>query len=138
MQVTLPPSLTGLVTDHLADLKSLGFEIEEFSGDGSFVIRSVPQVLVDSDPVQAFTDVMERASQDEELKADGGFRKAFIMNLACKSAIKAGQKLSDSEIDYLVDHIKDGTFYTCPHGRPTIIRLDEDWFRNSFKRSRKY
>ncbi len=138
LQVKLPPSQSGLVVDHLDELNSLGFEIEEFSGGGSFVIRGIPLALKSDDPVQAFSDIIERASQDEEIRQDGGFRKAFVINLSCKSAIKAGQKLSEEEIEYLIKHIRDGTYYTCPHGRPTIIRLDEDWFRNSFKRSRKY
>jgi len=138
LQVTLSPALAGLVAGNLDELHSLGFEIEEFSegvGRQSFVLRAVPQALGEGDPVAAFTDIMERSAQDMEGSAPGGFRRAFAVNLACKSAIKAGQPLSESEIRFLIEHVKDGTYVTCPHGRPTMIRLDEDWFRKAFKRS---
>jgi len=135
VQVKLPPSLENLVQEHMDDLNSLGFEIEEFGERGTFVLRSVPQALKKADPVQAFTDVLEKASENEGIDDKDGFRRAFIINLSCKSAIKAGQKLTEEEIDYLIKHIGDGTYFTCPHGRPTIVRLDEDWFRRAFKRS---
>jgi DNA mismatch repair protein MutL len=99
------------------------------------VLRSVPQALKSSDPVKALTDCLERVSEDEKIEEPGGFRKAFAVNLACKTAIKAGRKLTVDEIEFLIKHIEDGTYYTCPHGRPTIIELDEDWFRKAFKRS---
>ncbi len=137
LQVNLPPSLAGLVLEHLDEIKSLGFDIEEFSQSGSFALRAVPQALRD-DPVSAFTDILERAGEDEDAGEPGGFRRAFTINLACKSAIKAGQKLTEEEIGFLIDHIGDGTFLTCPHGRPTMVRLDEEWFRKSFKRSKSY
>ena len=138
VQVNLPPALSGIVDDHIDVLRGLGFDIEEFSegsGEKAYVLRAVPQALKSDDPVEAFTDLLESAAEDEEL-TDEGFGKAFLINLSCKTAIKAGQALTDEEIGYLVSHIGDGTFLTCPHGRPTMIRLDEEWFRRSFKRSR--
>ena len=138
VQVTLPPALAGLLNEHMETMRSLGFDIEEFSGgsgEQSFVLRSIPQALRRDDPVEALTDILEKASEEENLDEPDGFRRAFITNLSCKSAIKAGQPLTDEEIRYLIDHIRDGTYITCPHGRPTMIRLDEDWFRRAFKRS---
>jgi DNA mismatch repair protein MutL len=138
MQVMLTPSLAGLVDSHLEQLGQLGFEIEEFSEAGrekAFVMRAVPLELTDSDPVQALIDCLENVAREEDIDDPEVFRRAFSANLACKSAIKAGKKLSDDEMRYLAAHIEKGNYYTCPHGRPTIIRLDEDWFRRAFKRS---
>ncbi|MCX6646792.1 MAG: DNA mismatch repair endonuclease MutL [bacterium] len=142
LQVKLPVSLAGLVTENKEMISELGFEVEEFSdvasgGEQAFVLRSIPQSLKEADPVRAFTDIIEKASENEDITEPGGFRRAFTVNLACKSAIKAGQKLTEQEISYLIGQIKDGTYYTCPHGRPTIIRLDEDWFQRVFKRSQR-
>jgi DNA mismatch repair protein MutL len=139
LQVRLTPSLAALVTEFQPELESLGFDIEEFSeslgGSQSFVLRAVPSELAESDPVAAFTDCLERASQDEDARAPGGFKRAFLINLACKSAIKAGHPLTDREAAFLVGHIGDTAFHTCPHGRPAVIKLDEEWFRRIFKRS---
>jgi DNA mismatch repair protein MutL len=139
LQVRLTPALAALVVEFQPDLESLGFEIEEFSeslgGSQAFVLRAVPTELADSDPVSAFTDCLERASQDEEAKLPGGFKRAFLINLACKSAIKAGHPLTDQEVEFLVGHVGNTAFHTCPHGRPAVIKLDEEWFRRVFKRS---
>ncbi|MFH1675637.1 MAG: DNA mismatch repair endonuclease MutL, partial [bacterium] len=139
MQVNLTPSLAALVKDHIEELNRLGFDIEEFSsetiGGQSFVLRAVPSELSEGDPARVFLDCIERVSQDENISSPGEFRKSFITNLACKSAIKAGKKLTESEIGFLLKHIDNPTFLTCPHGRPTVIRLDEEWFKNAFKRS---
>lgn len=138
LQISLPASLAALVHEHMDEIETLGFQIEEFSEAGatqSFVLRAVPQELGSIDPVTAFIDCLEKASQDEDIREPGGFRKAFEINLACKSAIKAGQILSDDEIAYLVDHLPDGSFHTCPHGRPAVVTLDEEWFRRIFRRS---
>jgi len=140
VQVNLSPALASIVNEHMDEIRTAGFDIEEFSdsgtaGSNSFVLRAVPDVLSGEDPSQAFTDIIERAGEADGNNEPGGFRREFVINLSCKSAIKAGQKLSEAEIEYLIGHIDDGTYYTCPHGRPTIIRLDEDWFRRVFKRS---
>ena len=138
MQVTLPPALSELVESHKDELNKLGFELEEFSEGGrskSFVLRAVPQELRDADPVQALTDCLEMAGQNEDIHNPDTFRRAFSINLACKSAIKAGTPLTEEEMRFLTRHVDDGTFYTCPHGRPTIIKLDEDWLRRAFKRT---
>jgi len=142
VQVNLSPSLASLVNEHIDEIRNAGFDIEEFSDpatgvSNSFVLRSVPHVLAGGDPSRAFVDIIERVGDDEDARSQDGFRRGFVVNLSCKSAIKAGQKLSEPEIEYLISHIGDGTYYTCPHGRPTIIRLDEDWFRRVFKRSAK-
>ena len=142
LQVKLPASLAGLVNINRDLINELGFEIDEFSdpdggGEQAFVLRAVPQALKETDLVRAFTDIIEKAADDENLSEPDGFRHAFIVNLACKSAIKAGQVLTEQEISFLIGQIKDGTYFTCPHGRPTIIRLDEDWFQRVFKRSQR-
>ena len=137
LQVRLTPSLAGLVHAHHDELAALGFDIEEFSGGAggqSFVLRGVPQEIGSSDPATVLTDCLERVSHDEAISEPGGFKRAFDTNLACKSAIKAGHPLTEREIEFLIGHIEDGTFYTCPHGRPAVIRLDEEWFRKIFKR----
>ena len=140
LQVKLPASIAGLVSENKEMISEMGFDVEEFSdeksgGEQAYVLRAIPQALKDADPVSAFIDIIEKTSENDDLSEPGGFRRAFTVNLACKSAIKAGQKLTEEEIDYLIGQIKDGTYYTCPHGRPTIIRLDEDWFQRVFKRS---
>ena len=58
-----------------------------------------------------------------------------IMQKACKSAIKGGDKLSESDINLLLKLIKEeGVPLTCPHGRPILIRLTKHELEVRFKR----
>ena len=59
----------------------------------------------------------------------------MLMTKACKSAIKAGDKLNNSEIEYLIDNIiKNGTKLYCPHGRPIAVIVTKKEIEKWFKR----
>ena len=53
---------------------------------------------------------------------------------ACKSAIKAGQKLSQAEIDKLLELLKGNMALKCPHGRPVAVKITETEIDKWFKR----
>lgn len=98
------------------DLQRLGLEAEPF-GDGTLLIRAVPAGL-DADPLTAVSDLLARA----ETGADSltASRRALA---ACKAAIKAGARLALEDQAVLLQQL--GACrqpYTCPHGRPTILR----------------
>ncbi|HHY76967.1 MAG TPA: DNA mismatch repair protein MutL, partial [Clostridiales bacterium] len=58
-----------------------------------------------------------------------------IMELACKSAIKANKKLSEKEAEELIIRLlKTKQPYTCPHGRPTMISFTKNELEKKFKR----
>jgi DNA mismatch repair protein MutL len=59
----------------------------------------------------------------------------FIATVACKAAVKANMKLSHEEIKTLFDELLTlENPFTCPHGRPTAIRLTKDEIEKKFKR----
>jgi DNA mismatch repair protein MutL len=59
----------------------------------------------------------------------------IIHTIACKAAIKANKKLDDSEVEKLLEELSvTGRRYTCPHGRPTVIRLTKYEIEKMFKR----
>ena len=53
---------------------------------------------------------------------------------ACKSAIKSGDKLSESEILILLDKLKENIGLKCPHGRPVAIKITRTEIDKWFKR----
>lgn len=59
----------------------------------------------------------------------------IIHTIACKAAIKANKKLDDREVQRLLSELSNaGAKYTCPHGRPTVIRLTKYEIEKMFKR----
>ena len=134
VQVELGTAEQSVIADHLPDLDRLGFVVEDY-GSGTFMIKTVPSLLAGADPKQLFLDILDElratghSSQMEKLKDD------LFSVMACHPAIKVNRRLDRQEMDALIaDLFKCRMPYTCPHGRPTIVRFSIDEIRKMFKR----
>lgn len=113
--------------------ENLGFNIEGF-GQNTVCIREVPFILGKPDIKEFFISVLENlrrmgSGSTVEVKFNS------IARMACRSAVKARDNLSDIEMKALVEALKyiDDP-YTCPHGRPTIIKIGLNELEKRFKR----
>ncbi|WP_346869445.1 DNA mismatch repair endonuclease MutL [Clostridium sp. UBA5119] len=110
-----------------------GFVVESF-GENDVLVREVPVFLGKPHINNLFHDMIENIkSMGSGLTIDIKYDK--IASLACKAAVKANDKLSDVEILSLLEELRyiDEPF-TCPHGRPTIIKYSLKEIEKSFKR----
>lgn len=113
-------------------LMSFGIDIQEF-GKNSFRVSSVPMVLGDIDIKKYFDDLLGNISG--LAKTPKEIIREKFMQMACKSAIKGGDDLSDFEIKYLLKKLKEETkVLLCPHGRPIIVEVDKKQIEKWFKR----
>ena len=110
-----------------------GFNIELF-GENTISIREVPMILGELDLKNLFIDMLN------DLKSMGtgntvDMKYDLIAKRACKAAIKANKTLSDIEMNALLEELRylDDPF-TCPHGRPTIIKITVSELEKRFKR----
>ncbi len=113
-------------------VKQFGIEIEEF-GKNSFKISALPIDLIDMDLDAFFNEIvgdMANLSDDKlpEIITDK------IAQKACKSAIKAGHKLVDDEIQTLLKMLKGDMGLKCPHGRPVAVKITRTEIDKWFKR----
>lgn len=111
----------------------LGFIYEDF-GNNSIILRSVPFACIDEPVKSVFLDVVDsvtKAGKDNYRKiADDA-----IYTMACKAAVKANKRLDEMEIRKILEDLdKLENPYTCPHGRPTIVRLTKYELEKMFKR----
>lgn len=113
--------------------KNIGYNIDIF-GDNTLNIREVPMLLGKPELKSLFMDTLEN------LKSMGSgeptiVKYNMIASLACKAAIKAGNSLSEIEMKALLEGLRflDDP-YTCPHGRPTIIKTTLNELEKKFKR----
>lgn len=110
----------------------LGFKIEDF-GDRSVVLREVPMIFGLPSYVNFIRDIID--SLDREISSNYEADLYKIMRKACKASVKAGDELSEMEIDSLIRDLKDcENPYTCPHGRPTIVEVSKHTISKLFLR----
>lgn len=110
--------------------RKLGFDLEPFGGT-SILVRGYPQGLKNWDEgkllLQVFDDILQERPPGDTLT------DRIVASFACRSAIKAGKKLTLEEMKLLADQLfAIENPYSCPHGRPTIHRISledvERWF----------
>ncbi len=127
--LSLTAAETALVEAHKDELDTLGFRIES---DGSYRVTGVPAPLGRVAEAEAIHDVLDALLAGEE-PADP--REELLRELACHPSLKAGDTLSGEDATRLVRRL--GTCeqpFACPHGRPTVLRIDEKTFARGFER----
>lgn len=110
----------------------LGFKIDDF-GDQSIVLREVPMIFGMPTYVNFIRDIID--SLDREISSNYEADLYKIMRKACKASVKAGDDLSNIEIESLIRDLKNcENPYTCPHGRPTIVEVSKHTISKLFLR----
>ncbi|MFW5973282.1 MAG: DNA mismatch repair endonuclease MutL [Bacteroidota bacterium] len=111
-----------LLKELLDDLRSLGFDIEVFSGR-SVVIRGVPAEIRAGDERSMLRDIVEQyKAYRQTLQLKG--KENLAKSIARRSAIRPGMRLSTAEMRALIDQLFDCEMpYACPMGRPTLIKI---------------
>lgn len=120
---------TGEMLDFLGNL---GFQIEEF-GPAAYIIKAIP-VFMELEEAREFIDyILDNISEEADLENQKKISR--IITTACKKSVKAHDVLDKQEIDRLIaDLAKTRNPYSCPHGRPTFIRLNQYEIEKMFKR----
>ncbi|MBN2238835.1 MAG: DNA mismatch repair endonuclease MutL [Dehalococcoidales bacterium] len=112
-------------------LTEFGFTIEPF-GDRSYLVRAVPAMLGS----KGWSDALKELLDSVAVEKGTDWREKLEISMACHGAIRAGKSLTDEEMRELVRQLEKTTApNTCPHGRPTIIRLSNAQLEREFHRT---
>lgn len=131
--VELTPVEAELVEEQLSILKKIGFDIEIF-GPNAFIIRGIPSLFRDMDPMRAVQVLIEDFEEDEN-PFENKIEEKIIGRICKSAAIKAGKVLSKEEQTALLHNLEScESPRTCPHGRPTMIHLSVDLLERQFGR----
>ena len=130
---TPAPEEGAALLENLPLLSRFGFVCEDFGG-GALVVRALPDYL---EPGQAEDLLTQLASQ---LLAGAGAdpqaaRDTLLHTMACKAAVKGGQKNSPQELLVVAREVMAGRVKYCPHGRPVAVTLTRGQLEREFKRS---
>lgn len=120
------------IQSQIEDIRKAGFAIDPF-GENSFAVRSVPAYLDSGDVPGVISELAEKAMNSRATVPDR--LDDLIHTVACKAAIKAGKATSLTELQDLCDRVLgDDNVRSCPHGRPTMVRLTKYELDKLFKR----
>lgn len=131
--ITLTHKEMDIAKDNMQLFRQAGFVLEEF-GENTIKLSGVPDVCVDLDTQELFKETLDEintvartAKQEKEEK--------FLATVACKAAVKAHMKLTKEEVDSLMEKLlKLPNPFTCPHGRPTVIKMSKYEIERKFAR----
>jgi len=133
-QVELGPAQSSMLAEYLPELSKLGFMVEDF-GNGTFVIKAVPALMVGADYRQLLLDILDEVNVHGKSGKMDEVRDEMLSVMACHPAIKVHRHLERPEMEKLLaDLFKCRMPHTCPHGRPTIVRFSLVEIMKMFKR----
>ena len=131
--ITLTHKEMDIAKENIKMFEQAGFSLEEF-GDNTIKLTGVPTVCIDLDTKELFLETLDEintvartAKQEKEEK--------FIATVACKAAVKANMALTEQEVDSLMEKLLElPNPFTCPHGRPTAIKMTKYDIERKFAR----
>lgn len=131
VQVTPPEAER--IEQYAQEIRAAGFDFEPF-GDQIYQLRAVPNILGTPQSKDAFIEMIDHLGELRTLSTQQKRRDA-ILQMACKKAIKGGDRLTMEEIrPLLADMFATNAPPTCPHGRPLVVTLSRSELEKRFKR----
>ena len=131
--ITLTHKEMGIYKDNKDMFQKAGFMVEEF-GENTIKLSGVPDVLIDLETKELFLETLDEINTVART-AKQEIEEKFIATVACKAAVKAHMALSKEEVTQLLDKLLQlPNPFTCPHGRPTAIRMTKNDIEKKFSR----
>ena len=123
-----------LVEDNKELFAKLGFHLEA-AGDFDYRLMEVPADVPVNEAEDIIREILTDLGDMHETTAKE-IRQACLATTACRAAIKAGEELNMRQMEILLDELSTTAFpYTCPHGRPTILKFSSEDLAKMFKRT---
>lgn len=132
--VTLTVQEEQIILAHFEELRSLGFILEHF-GDRTYLLRGIPLLESLEAPGRMFHLFLDEILNKSSVPSREKLLEEWIFLLSCRSAIKGGGHLTGPEMEELIQQLsKTANPYSCPHGRPVIVKISQDELERYFNR----
>ncbi|MDD2493166.1 MAG: DNA mismatch repair endonuclease MutL [Bacilli bacterium] len=121
-----------LINEKMSEINQLGISLEEFGG-GTYLVREIPDWIFRGREKEFVEEIIVNIVSNHKTEKHQ-FLDALAKSLACKKSIKANEFVNRQEIEYLLKELSDcENPFTCPHGRPVIVKFSryeiEKWFK---------
>jgi DNA mismatch repair protein MutL len=132
--IDLPAVQVAVVLESAEELAQLGLEVSDFGGN-TILLSSYPTLLERRAPVNILKGVIDELMNKERLPNKAALLDHLLATMACKAAVKAGDKLTPEEIAHLLK-LRDlaENSHHCPHGRPTSLNFSRAQLDKQFGR----
>ncbi len=131
--ITLTHKEMDIAKDNMKLFEKAGFILEEF-GENTIKISGTPSILIDLDTKELFLETLDEINTVART-AKQEIEERFIATVACKAAVKAHMALTKEEVDSLMEKLLVlPNPFTCPHGRPTAIKMTKYDIEKKFSR----
>ena len=122
-----------IAKDNMQVFEKAGFVLEEF-GENTIKLTGVPNVCIDLDTKELFLETLDEINTVART-AKQEIEEKFIATIACKAAVKANMALTKEKVDKLMEQLLVlPNPFTCPHGRPTAIKMTKYDIEKKFSR----
>ena len=131
--ITLTHKEMDIAKENMEMFKKAGFELEEF-GENTIKLTGVPNICLELDTKELFLETLDEINTVART-AKQEIEEKFIATVACKAAVKENMALTKEEVDSLMEELlKLPNPFTCPHGRPTAIKMTKTDIEKKFSR----
>ncbi|PSQ05724.1 DNA mismatch repair protein MutL [Halobacteriales archaeon QS_6_71_20] len=135
--LTLSPPTAAAVEAHGDELRRLGFAVEPFGGT-AYRVTAVPAPLgrvADAGALRTVASELAEAGTTDGGGTAAALREDLLADLACHPSLKAGDAIDDGTAARLVERLGECERpYACPHGRPTVLTIDDETLAAGFER----
>ncbi len=123
------------ITEHEELFQQLGMKLEPFGGD-TVLVSGYPAMLANMDPKDVLAGLLDRLLAGGKLPDRGNLLDELLHAIACKAAVKAGDRLTPDEVTSLLEqrHLVNDPHH-CPHGRPTALIFSREELDRQFRRT---
>ncbi len=133
-KIDLPADDRLVMEEQLPLFSQIGFDLE--IQKRQLMVQAVPALLTGKNITKILSELIEDLKNEELLREVDDQSQRMLTFLACRSAVKAGDRLTAQEAQEIVNVVKDTkTQYTCPHGRPVKVEMSLQELEKMFKRS---
>ena len=131
--ITLTHKEMDIARDNMNMFRKAGFMIEEF-GENTIKLTGVPEMCLDLETKEMYLETLDEINSVSRT-AKQEVEERFIATVACKAAVKANMALNKQEVDSLMEKLLElPNPFTCPHGRPTAIKMSRYDIERKFAR----
>jgi len=132
--IDLPPDQAAIVLEAADALAELGLEISDFGGN-TILLSGYPTLLKRATPSEILAGAVDYLISKDRLPSRDALLNDLLATMACKAAVKAGDRLTPEEIGYLMQlRTLAENSHHCPHGRPTSLTFSRHELEKQFRR----
>lgn len=133
--IDLTPREKVIMQEYIPYFEEMGFAISEF-GPSTYIITAVPHVFGKVQDPSGIRDLVSEILSTGRIQDKSSIYDHMYKTMACRAAIKAGASCTVAQMRNLLEQLEMAENpFTCPHGRPTVIRLTMDELARLFRRT---